>query len=150
MKRIISEVNMEDLIYVTGTAFFKDGKLLISMSHRSSLSGKYTLVGGGVESGETFKEAACREIREEIANGFTIKEDELQEIVCFREPALSDPERNIEMHMYMSLKEINVPLTGNEEILEYKWYSLGEDDSILSSAIKYHLIPWAIENKKMF
>jgi 8-oxo-dGTP pyrophosphatase MutT (NUDIX family) len=142
---------MEDnLIYVVGTAFIKDGKLLVSMSHRSSLSGKYTLVGGGVEKGETFKEAACREIREEIANGFTISEDDLQEIVCFREPALSDPERNIEMHMYLSLKDVNVPLKGNEEIIGYKWYSLDEDGSILSSAIKYHLIPWAIENKKMY
>ena len=75
---------MEDLIYVVGTAFIKDGKVLISMSQRSSKKGKYTLVGGGVENGETFKEAARREIREEIGNGFDIEENELEEILCFR------------------------------------------------------------------
>ena len=34
---------MEDLIYVVGTAFIKNGKVLISMSQRSSKKGKYTL-----------------------------------------------------------------------------------------------------------
>ena len=57
---------MEELIYVVGTAFINDGKLLISMSQRSSKKGKFTLVGGGVEKGETFKEAARRECQEEI------------------------------------------------------------------------------------
>ena len=51
---------MDNLIYVVGTAFVKDGKLLISMSQRSAKKGRYTLVGGGVEAGETFKEAARR------------------------------------------------------------------------------------------
>ena len=55
---------MEELIYVVGTAFINDGKLLISMSQRSSKKGKFTLVGGGVEKGETFKEAARRECQE--------------------------------------------------------------------------------------
>ena len=45
---------MEDLIYVVSTVFIKDGKVLVSMSQRSAKKGKYTLVGGGVEKGETF------------------------------------------------------------------------------------------------
>ena len=51
---------MDNLIYVVGTAFISNGKVLVSMSQRSSKKGKYTLVGGGVEKGETFKEAARR------------------------------------------------------------------------------------------
>lgn len=139
-----------ELIYVVGTAFVKNGKLLISMSQRSSKKGKYTLVGGGVEKGETYKEAAKREIEEEIANGFTIDENELEEILCFREPALSDPSLMIEMHMMKSLKEVDVELLPNDEIIEYKWFTLGDDDSVLASAIKDHFIPWAIENKVMY
>lgn len=61
---------MEDLIYVVSTIFIKDGKVLVSMSQRSAKKGKYTLVGGGVEKGETFKEAAVRECIEEIAKNF--------------------------------------------------------------------------------
>ena len=46
---------MEELIYVVGTAFINDGKLLISMSQRSSKKGKFTLVGGGVEKVKPLK-----------------------------------------------------------------------------------------------
>lgn len=96
---------MDNLIYVVGTAFISNGKVLVSMSQRSSKKGKYTLVGGGVEKGETFKEAARRECLEEIANGFNIEERELEEIICFREPALSDPNLTIEMHMMLAHKK---------------------------------------------
>ncbi len=141
---------MENLIYVVGTAFVRDGKLLVSMSQRSAKKGRYTLVGGGVEKGETFKEAAIRECKEEIGNGFDIKEDELVEILNFREPALSDPSLTIEMHMMRALKDVDVELVPNDEIVEYVWYSLGDDDSQLASAIKDHFIPWAIQNKVMY
>ena len=136
-------------LFVVGTAFVKNRKLLISMSQRSAKKGKFTLVGGGVEKGETFKEAARRECLEEIANGFDIKEEELKEILCFREPALSDPNLTIEMHMMLALKDVDVELIPNEEILEYRWYSKEEDDSMLSTAIKEHFIPWAVENNLM-
>lgn len=141
---------MEDLIYVVGVAFVRDGKLLISMSQRSAKKGKYTLVGGGVEKGETLKEAARRECQEEISNGFDIKEEELKEILCFREPALSDPNINIEMHMMLSMKDVDVKIEPNEEIVEYKWFKLGDDESSLATAIKDHFIPWAKENKILF
>lgn len=126
---------MEDLIYVVSTVFIKDGKVLVSMSQRSAKKGKYTLVGGGVEKGETFKEAAVRECIEEIANGFTIEEKDLKEILCFREPALSDPNLTIEMHMMISSKPIDVELVPNEEIMDYKWHGLKDDENDLSSAI---------------
>lgn len=141
---------MEDYIYVVGTAFIRDGKLLISMSNRSAKKGKFTLVGGGVEGGETFKEAARRECQEEISNGFDIKEEELEEILCFREPALSDPNQNIEMHMMLAKKDVDVELFPNDEIVEYRWFTLGDDESILSTAIKDHFIPWALEQKIMY
>ncbi len=136
----------KDYIKVVGTVFIKDGKILISMSQRSAKSGKYTLVGGGVEPYESIVEAAKRECEEEIAQGFTIETDELQEVFCFREPALSDPKLNIEMHIFKSLKEIDVPLVPNEEILNYHWYTFGDNINCLSSALSEHVIPWAMEN----
>ena len=141
---------MEDLIYVVSTVFIKDGKVLVSMSQRSAKKGKCTLVGGGVEKGETFKEAAVRECIEEIANGFTIEEKDLKEILCFREPALSDPNLTIEMHMMISSKPIDVELVPNEEIMDYKWHGLKDDESDLSSAITEHFIPWAKENNLLY
>ena len=141
---------MDNLIYVVGTAFISNGKVLVSMSQRSSKKGKYTLVGGGVEKGETFKEAARRECLEEIANGFNIEERELEEILCFREAALSDPNLTIEMHMMLAHKKIDVELLPNDEIIEYKWHGINDDEEELSTAIKDHFIPWAIENKIMY
>ena len=141
---------MDNLIYVVGTAFISNGKVLVSMSQRSSKKGKYTLVGGGVEKGETFKEAARRECLEEIANGFDIEERELEEIICFREPALSDPNLTIEMHMMLAHKKIDVELIPNDEIIEYKWNGINDDEEELATAIKDHFIPWAIENKIMY
>ena len=141
---------MEEYFLVVGTAFIRDGKLLVSMSQRSAKKGKYTLVGGGVEPGETVKEAARRECQEEIANGFDIQEDELKEILCFREPALSDPDLLIEMHLFLALKDVDVELRSNAEIKMYHWYSLGENDKALSSTIREHLIPWAKESNLMY
>ena len=141
---------MDNLIYVVGTAFISNGKVLVSMSQRSSKKGKYTLVGGGVENGETFKEAARRECLEEIANDFNIEERELEEIICFREAALSDPNLTIEMHMMLAHKKIDVELLPNDEIIEYKWHGINDDEEELATAIKDHFIPWAIENKIMY
>ena len=141
---------MDNYIDVVGTAFITDGKLLISKSIRSSKKGKYTLVGGGVEKGETFKEAAVRECMEEIGNGFVISEEDLTEILCFREPALSDESLTIEMHMMLSSKKIDVELVPNEEIIEYIWYSINDDPSQLASAIKDHFLPYAIENNLLY
>jgi len=141
----------EKYILVVGTAFVRNGKLLISMSQRSAKKGKFTLVGGDVEPTDAgIKAAARRECQEEIANGFDIKESELQEVLIFREAAMSDPSIMIEMHMMLALKDIDVELIPNDEILEFRWFSLGEDESILSSAIKDYFIPWAKKNKIMY
>ena len=145
------ELVMENnLIYVVGTAFIEDGKLLISMSQRSAKKGKFTLVGGGVEEGETFIEAARRECMEEINNGFEISTDELEEILTFREPALSDPGSMIEMHMFLAKKKIDVELIPNEEIVEFRWFTIGDDEELLSSAITNNLIPWAVFNNLLY
>ena len=140
------------LLLVVGTAFIKDGKLLISMSQRSAKKGKYTLVGGGVEPEDaSIKAAAIRECQEEIGNGFKIREEELKEILVFTEPAMSDPDNlDIEMHMMLALKDVDVELIPNDEIIDFKWHSLTDSDQILSSAIKDYFIPWAKENNLMY
>ena len=44
---------MEKLKRVVGVAFVDNGKLLIVRSQRSSTTNSWTLVGGGIETGET-------------------------------------------------------------------------------------------------
>jgi ADP-ribose pyrophosphatase YjhB (NUDIX family) len=48
------------------TAVFREGRALIARRARAPLRGLYSLPGGVVEIGETLREAALRELREEV------------------------------------------------------------------------------------
>lgn len=135
---------------VVGIAFINEGKLLIVQSVRSSHNNVWTLIGGGVNEGETEVEAAIREVGEEIHNGFTIEEQDLKPVMCFKECAASDPELDIIMTMFICNKEIDTYLSPDFEILKYHWYKLGESDYKISSAIRDHFLPFAINEGIMF
>ena len=133
-----------------GVAFIKDGKLLIVQSVRSSKGNTWTLVGGGVNDGETEVEAAIREVSEEIHNGFEIREEDLVPLMCFKESASSDPNIDILMTLFLCQKPIDTALSSDFEILHYHWYKLGEAEYQLSSAIRDHFIPFAISEGLLY
>lgn len=141
---------MEKLKRVVGVAFIENGKLLIVRSQRSSKTNSWTLVGGGIETGETEITAALREVNEEIGQGFEFCEEDLLPIMCFKENAISDSDVIIEMNLFLALKPIHVSLIPNDEILDYHWYSLNETEYNLSSSILYHFIPYAIQKGLFF
>ena len=135
---------------VVGIAFIHEGKLLIVQSVRSSHNNIWTMIGGGVNEGESEVEAAIREVGEEIHNGYTIKEEDLRPVMCFKESAASDPEMTIIMTMFICTKPIDVALSPDFEILKYHWYKLGEADYKISSAIRDHFIPFAVNEGIMY
>lgn len=141
---------MEKLKRVVGIAFVENGKLLIVRSKRSSATNSWTLVGGGIESGETEITAALREVNEEIGQGFEFCEEDLLPIMCFKELAASDSDVIIEMNMFLATKKIHVQLIPNDEILEYHWYRLGDTNFNLSSSIRDHFLPYAIQKGLIF
>ena len=141
---------MEKLKRVVGIAFVENGKLLIVRSKRSSATNSWTLVGGGIESGETEITAALREVNEEIGQGFEFCEEDLLPIMCFKELAASDSDVIIEMNMFLATKKIHVQLIPNDEILEYHWYKLGDTNFNLSSSIRDHFLPYAIQKGLIF
>lgn len=143
-------MNMEKLKRVVGIAFVENGKLLIVKSKRSSTTNSWTLVGGGIETGETEITAALREVNEEIGQGFEFCEEDLLPIMCFKELAASDSDVIIEMNMFLATKKIHVNLLPNDEILEYHWYKLGEINYNLSSSIREHFLPYAIQKGLIF
>lgn len=63
---------MDDRIYparpilAASVAVFREGKVLIARRARAPLKGVYSLPGGGVELGETLRQAALRELAEEV------------------------------------------------------------------------------------
>ena len=135
---------MNKIQQVVGIAFIENNKLLIVQSKKSSKTNSYTFIGGGVENGETLLEAAIREVSEEIHNGFSISPSELELVMTKKEVAASDPNKQIEMHTFIAHKKINVELTTNEEIIDYHWYSIGEDYNV-SNSIK-DFLEYAKEN----
>ncbi len=141
---------MEKFKRVVGVAFIEDGKLLIVKSQRSNTTNSWTLVGGGVETGETEITAALREVNEEIGQGFEFCEEDLLPIMCFKEAAASDMDVTIEMNMFLATKKIHVSLIPNDEIMDYHWYSLGETEYNLSSSIRDHFLPYAIQKGLLF
>lgn len=135
---------------VVGVAFINNGHLLIVQSVRSSKNNVWTLVGGGVEEGETEVEAAIREVSEEIHNNFTIKEENLKPLMCFKESASSDPEFDILMTIFICNKPLDVALIRDYEILHYHWYKLGDTKYKISSAIRDHFIPFAVNEGLLY
>lgn len=138
---------MSKVKQVVGVAFIKDNKLLVVQSHKSSKTNSYTFIGGGVEEGESLIEAAKREVSEEIHNGFTIDDNELELVMTKTEQAASDPTLTIEMHVFVAHKEIDVELIPNEEILIYHWFSLEEDLNVSNSIRDF--LEYAIDNNLM-
>lgn len=141
---------MEKIKKVVGVAFVDSGKLLIVKSVRSSTTNSWTLVGGGVEPGETEIIAALREVNEEIGRGFEFCEEDLLPIMCFKELAASDSDVTIEMNLFLSQKPIHVSLNPNDEILDYHWYKIGESEYNLSSSIRDYFLPYAIQRGIIF
>ena len=141
---------MEKLKRVVGVAFVENGKLLIVRSVRSNSTNSWTLIGGGIEAGETEITAALREVNEEVGRGFEFCEEDLLPIMCFKEAAASDSDVIIEMNMFLALKPIHISLIPNDEILDYHWYRLGEREYNLSSSILDHFLPYAIQKGILF
>ena len=97
---------MEKIKKAVGVAFIEDNKLLIVKSVRSSKTNTWTLVGGGVETGETEITAALREVNEEVGQGFEFCEEDLVPILGFKEAAISDFDVTIEMNLFLATKPI--------------------------------------------
>ena len=137
---------MEDKNTVVLIAFIENNKILVTKSVRSAKQNLYTLIGGTVEKNETILEAAIREIKEEINPDYNIKQKDLKEIIQFSEPAASNQNQIIKIHIFLALKKIDCQLVTNYEIIEHYWYDINDKDINVSSAIKEYLIPYAKKN----
>jgi ADP-ribose pyrophosphatase YjhB (NUDIX family) len=100
-------------------AIFRDGRVLIVRRGRPPAHGLYTLPGGGVECGETLKEAVTREVREET--GLEIAPLAL---IGFREAIGRDAAGKIERHFVIlpfAARWIAGEIALNDELAEAQW-----------------------------
>ena len=123
---------MKDVVAI---GFINDRKLLVVKSVRSARQGIYTLVGGTAEENENILDVCVRESKEEINESLNIYTNSFENIFSYTEGAASDPTMIINIHVFLSKKEIDVELIPNLEIIEFKYISSKHDVNDLSSSV---------------
>ena len=135
------------IINVVGTMFFKDGKLLINKPRKRPT---FQMIGGSVTNGETPLEAAIRECHEELGNQVIFNEQNFEFVMDFIETATSNPDLNIHMHIFKYNGILEGDLTVSDEIEEFMWFGVNDDQGILSNTLKNKILPYALEQKLIF
>jgi 8-oxo-dGTP diphosphatase len=100
-------------------AIMRNGQVLVARRARPPAEGLFTLPGGGVEAGETLKEAIMREVREEIA--LTIEPIAL---IGHRDVIVREEDGRIEHHFVIlafAARWVAGEPRPNEEIAEFRW-----------------------------
>ena len=100
-------------------AIIRDGKVLIVRRARPPAFGIFTLPGGGVEIGETLREAVMREVMEETA--LTI---EPLGLAGYREAIARDADGKVERHFVIlpfAARFVAGEIALNEELAEARW-----------------------------
>jgi len=100
-------------------AIIRDGKVLIVRRARPPAHGVFTLPGGGVEAGETLREAVAREVLEET--GLVIEPIAL---AGHREVIARDGDGKVERHFVIlsfAARWLSGEVTLNEELAEAHW-----------------------------
>ena len=100
-------------------AIIRDGKVLIVRRARPPAYGVFTLPGGGVEAGETLREAVIREVMEETA--LTI---EPLALAGYREAIARDADGKVERHFVIlpfAARFIAGDVVLNEELADGRW-----------------------------
>ena len=131
-------------MYVVGTMFFKDNKLLIDKP-RKRLT--YQMIGGRVEEGESPLAAAIRECHEELGEKAIFDESKISLVMDFEEIATSDNKTMIHFYVYKYDGELKGELTESEEIDNFLWYESSLGEEILSNTLKHEVVPYCLEKK---
>ena len=111
-------------ILAVSAVVWRAGRFVVVRRARPPAQGVFTLPGGGVEAGETLKQAVERELREET--GLVIEPIDL---AGHREVIMRDAEGRVARHFVIlafAARWREGELTLNEELAEARWIDAGE------------------------
>ena len=111
-------------ILAVSAIVWRAGRFVVVRRARPPAQGVFTLPGGGVEAGETLKQAVERELREET--GLVIEPIDL---AGHREVIMRDAEGRVARHfVILAFAALwrKGELTLNEELAEARWIDAGE------------------------
>ena len=131
-------------MYVVGTMFFNDNKLLLDKPRKRPT---YQMIGGRVEDGETPFEAAIRECREELGIDAIFDKSLFEKVMEFDEIATSDGVTPIHFYVFQYNGKLEGKLNISEEIENFLWYDSSYGEDILSNTLKHEVIPYCLKKK---
>jgi ADP-ribose pyrophosphatase YjhB (NUDIX family) len=109
-------------------AIIRDGRVLIVRRARPPAYGVFTLPGGGVEAGETLRDAVIREVLEETALAI-----EPLGLAGYREAIARDADGRVERHFVIlpfAARWLSGEVALNEELAEARWLLPHELDGL--------------------
>lgn len=98
----------------------KDGKFLLGERNKKNCNGYWVIPGGGVKWGETIKEAAIREIKEE-----TNLDIDLVKLIGYQE-IINLPGEYHTLVFFHLAKPKHTNIQANEDVSQVKFFSLDE------------------------
>jgi len=111
-------------ILAVSAVVWRSGRFVVVRRARPPAQGLFTLPGGGVEAGETLKQAVERELREET--GLIVEPIDL---AGHREVIMRDAEGRVARHFVVlafAARWREGELSLNEELAEARWIDAGE------------------------
>jgi len=121
-----------------------DGMLLMGKRVEGIDFGKYEIPGGKMEVGELFTEGLKREIKEETGLKIELKLSNAEDISAIR-PYLIVLDPRKRAAMFIEGKVIGGKLGGEGELIDLKFYSVGEIKELLKKGLVRNLVKPAIE-----
>jgi 8-oxo-dGTP diphosphatase len=123
-------------IVVAAVALVRDGHVL---TVRKRGTHRFMLVGGKLEPGESARDAALRETREEV--GLRIEEATL--LGEFHSEAANEPGHTL--HSTVFLVESDAEPVASAEIAEVRWTPLHDHPDDLAPMLEHHVLPRLVE-----
>ena len=126
-------------IFAVGAAICRDGRVLVVQRGREPSLGKWTVPGGVVDLGETMRDAAAREVREECGI-----EVEVGPVVGTIDNILRDERGAIRYHYAIidfGARYVSGELVINDELMDAAWITPEQfDDYSVSPKVRAVLL----------
>jgi len=122
----------ENHIVVAAVALVRDGRVL---TVRKAGTERFMLVGGKLEPGESAREAALRETREEV--GLVVAEATL--LGEFHSEAANEPGHTLHSTVFWIESDAEPVAAG--EIAEVRWTPLDDHPDDLAPMLEHHVLP---------
>ncbi len=111
---------MEEALLAADVVIFKEEKILLIKRKAQPFKGMWALPGGFVEKGETFEQAAYRELEEET----NIKNVMLKRIGVFDEPDRDPREKRVITHGFIGILEGREHIEPGDDAEETKFFNI--------------------------